>query len=122
MAALKKLSVPAARVRRDGVIREIPSTHLVPGDILHLEAGNYVPADCRLIENAGLQAQEAALTGESEPVHKVTDAIDQPDLPLGDRRNMAYMGTFITARRLRSNGVWNIWAKAWPPRPWRLSC
>ncbi|MBL8220208.1 MAG: cation-translocating P-type ATPase [Bryobacterales bacterium] len=99
MAALKKLSVPAARVRRDGTVREIVSTQLVPGDIVFLEAGNYVPADCRLIENASLQAQEAALTGESEPVHKVTEAIDEPELPLGDRRNMAYMGTFITGGR-----------------------
>ncbi|MBL8179367.1 MAG: cation-translocating P-type ATPase [Bryobacterales bacterium] len=99
MAALKKLSVPAARVRRGGAVREIPSTELTPGDIVFLEAGNYVPADCRLIENAGLQAQEAALTGESEPVHKITEAIDQPELPIGDRRNMAYMGTFITAGR-----------------------
>ncbi|MCC6365394.1 MAG: ATPase, partial [Bryobacterales bacterium] len=88
MAALKKLSVPAARVRRDGTVREISSTELVPGEIVFLEAGNYVPADGRLIENAALQAQEAALTGESEAVHKVTGAIDQPELPLGDRRNM----------------------------------
>ncbi len=99
MAALKKLSVPLARVRREGEVREISSLDLVPGDILFLEAGNFVAADGRLLQSAGLQTHEAALTGESEPIRKITAAIDQPDLPLGDRRNMVYRGTFVTAGR-----------------------
>jgi Ca2+-transporting ATPase len=99
MEALKKLSVPSTRVRRNGEIREISSLDLTPGDILFLEAGNYVAADCRLIENAELQTQEAALTGESEPIRKITAAIAQEELPLGDRRNMAYLGTFATSGR-----------------------
>ncbi|MBK5293620.1 MAG: cation-translocating P-type ATPase [Acidobacteriia bacterium] len=99
MAALKKLAVPSVRVRRDGEVREIPAFQLVPGDVVLLEAGNFVAADCRVLESAGLQTHEAALTGESEPIRKITDAIDQPELPLGDRHNMAYMGTFVTAGR-----------------------
>ena len=99
MAALKKLAVPSVRARRNGEIREIPAIHVVPGDIVLLEAGNLVAADCRVIESADLQAQEAALTGESQPVRKIAGALEEPDLPLGDRRNMAYMGTFITSGR-----------------------
>jgi P-type Ca2+ transporter type 2C len=99
IAALKKLSVPSVRVRRDGEIREVEASLLVPGDIVILEAGNFIAADCRLFASAGLQTHEAALTGESEPIKKVTIAIAQSDLPLGDRRNMAFMGTFITAGR-----------------------
>jgi Ca2+-transporting ATPase len=99
MAALRKLSVPLARVRRDGEVREITSAGLVPGDILYLEAGNFVAADGRVLESAGLQAHEAALTGESEPIRKVTDAIDEDGLALGDRRNMVYRGTLVTAGR-----------------------
>jgi P-type Ca2+ transporter type 2C len=99
IAALKKLSVPSVKVRRDGHVREIQSTLLVPGDILLLEAGNSVAADSRLWESAELQTQEAALTGESEPIRKITEAIPEAELPLGDRRNMLYMGTFVTAGR-----------------------
>jgi Ca2+-transporting ATPase len=97
--ALKKLAVPSVRVRRDGEVREIRASLLVPGDIFLLEAGNFVAADCRVLESASLQTQEAALTGESESIQKTTDAIAQADLPLGDRHNMAYMGTFVTAGR-----------------------
>jgi P-type Ca2+ transporter type 2C len=99
IAALKKLAVPSVRVRRDGEVREAQASLLVPGDIILLEAGNFVAADCRLLDTASLQTQEAALTGESEPIKKTTDAIEQADLPLGDRRNMAYLGTFVTAGR-----------------------
>ena len=99
MAALKKLAVPSVRVRRDREVREITAFHLVPGDIVLLEAGNFVAADCRVLESAGLQTHEAALTGESEPIRKITAAIAPPELPLGDRYNMAYMGTFVTAGR-----------------------
>ena len=99
IAALKKVAVPSVRVRRDGKVSEIPAFHLVPGDIVLLEAGNLVAADCRVLESADLQTQESALTGESEPIGKITAAIAQPEVPLGDRRNMAYMGTFVIAGR-----------------------
>ena len=99
MAALKKLSVPNVRARREGQVREIPALALVPGDILLLEAGNLIPADMRFVETANLRVQEAALTGESEPVEKHTAVLDNPDLPLGDRRNMGYMGTMVTYGR-----------------------
>ena len=93
VAALKKLAVPKVRVRRSGVLEEIPSNQLVPGDIIFLEAGNLAPADGRVIECASLRMQEAALTGESVAVEKNTEPLTGADLPLGDRRNMVYMGT-----------------------------
>ena len=71
----------------------------LPGDILLLEAGNLIPADVRFVETANLRVQEAALTGESEPVEKHTAVLENPDLPLGDRRNMGYMGTMVTYGR-----------------------
>ncbi|MCY2929793.1 MAG: HAD-IC family P-type ATPase [Planctomycetota bacterium] len=99
MAALKKLSVPTVRVRRGGSVRELPATELVPGDVVLLEAGSTVPADGRLGEAVNLRVQEAALTGESEPVEKTTQAIPGDNVALGDRRNMAYMGTIVTYGR-----------------------
>lgn len=99
MAALKRMSTPLVRVRRDGQVREISSRELVPGDVVLLEAGNVVPADLRLIESINLRVQEAALTGESEPVEKVTAALEAKDVTIGDRRNMAYMGTMVTYGR-----------------------
>jgi P-type Ca2+ transporter type 2C len=99
MAALKQLAVPVVRVRRDGELREMSARELVPGDIVLLEAGSAVPADARLLESAALRIQEAALTGESEPVEKTADAISEAELPLGDRRNMAYLGTSVTYGR-----------------------
>jgi Ca2+-transporting ATPase len=106
IAALKKMSVPSVRVLRDGVWKEISARDLVPGDVIQLEAGNLLPADVRLLEAVNLRIQEAALTGESEPVEKQTaslslDAAAGPGqtLPLGDRRNMGYMGTIVTQGR-----------------------
>ena len=99
MAALKRLAVPTVRVRRDGDTREISARELVPGDMLLLEAGNLVPADVRIVESANLRIQEAALTGESEPIEKISDALVGDHLALGDRRNMAYMGTTVTYGR-----------------------
>ncbi len=98
LAALKKLAVPTVKVIRGGQLREISARELVPGDVLQLETGNLVPADCRLLESINLRIQEAALTGESEPVEKHTKAM-AGDLPPGDRRNMAYMGTVVTFGR-----------------------
>ncbi len=99
MAALKKMAVPHVRVRRDGHVKEILAASLVPGDMVLLEAGNAVPADLRLVESANLRAQEAVLTGESEPVEKDPAALSAADLPLGDRHNTLYMGTVITYGR-----------------------
>ena len=99
MAALKKMAVPSVRVRRNGEVREIAAFLLVPGDIVLLEAGNFVAADCRLLETAALQTQESALTGESEPIRKATDPIPEAEVALGDRNNMVYLGTFVTAGR-----------------------
>ena len=99
MAALKKLTSPTVKARRSGEIREMPAAELVPGDIVLLEAGNLVAADCRVLESASLQTQESALTGESQPVRKTTAALEGAGAALGDRHNMAYMGTFISAGR-----------------------
>ncbi|MFL7871096.1 MAG: cation-translocating P-type ATPase, partial [Anaerolineales bacterium] len=99
IAALKKMAVPSVKVIRDGGLSELSARELVPGDIVQLETGNLVPADLRLLESVNLQIQEAALTGESEPVNKRVEVIEQDDLPIGDRRNMAYLGTVVTGGR-----------------------
>jgi Ca2+-transporting ATPase len=99
MAALQKLAVPTVRVRRNGKMQNIPSPEVVPGDIVTLEAGAVVPADCRIFESSSLQVQEAVLTGESVPVEKISANLDGEDLPIGDRRNMTYMGTLVTYGR-----------------------
>ena len=99
IAALKKMSVPNVRVLRDGALKELSARELVPGDIIQLEAGNVLPADVRLLEAVNLRIQEAALTGESEPVAKQSAALSSENLPLGDRRNMAYMSTIVTQGR-----------------------
>ena len=99
IAALKKLAVPTVKVRRDGHLLEISARELVPGDVVILEAGNLVPADARLLESINLKVEEAALTGESEPVDKIIDPIEKEELPIGDRKNMVFMGTVITYGR-----------------------
>ncbi len=99
MAALKQLSSPVVRVRRENTLREIPARELVAGDVVLLEAGNIVPADLRVIEVANLGIMEAALTGESEAVRKQVDALAGEKIPLGDRKNLAYMGTIVAQGR-----------------------
>ncbi|MGA7954915.1 MAG: cation-translocating P-type ATPase [Gloeobacterales cyanobacterium] len=99
MAALKKLAVPTVKVQRSGQSQEISARELVVGDLVLLETGDLVPADCRLLESVNLRIQEASLTGESEPVEKKMGPLEKEDLPLGDRRNMAYMGTMISYGR-----------------------
>jgi len=99
MAALRRMAAPAARVRREGAVATLPATELVPGDIVLLEAGNVVPADLRLIEAAQLRCAEAALTGESHPVDKRTEALPDAPLALGDRANMAWKGTLVANGR-----------------------
>jgi Ca2+-transporting ATPase len=99
MAALKKLTVPVVRVRRSSQVSEVSARELVPGDVVLLEAGSAIPADVRFVEVANLRVQEAALTGESEPVDKISAALSKADVPLGDRRNMGYVGTAATYGR-----------------------
>ncbi|MEW5985451.1 MAG: cation-translocating P-type ATPase [Chloroflexota bacterium] len=100
IAALKKLAVPTVKVRRDGHVQEISARELVPGDLVFLEAGNLVPADGRVVESVNLRVQEAALTGESEPIEKDAAALEADgELPIGDRRNMVHSGTVITYGR-----------------------
>ena len=99
LEALKSMSSPQARVRRDGQVKEIKSEDLVPGDIVLLEAGNVVPADLRILESASLQTEEAALTGESLPSDKYAGVLEGNDLALGDRTNMAYMSSSVTYGR-----------------------
>lgn len=99
LSALKKMSSPYAKVKRNCKVAQIKSEELVPGDIVLLEAGDYVPADMRLLQSASLKIEEAALTGESVPAEKVTGKIDKPDIVIGDRRNMAYSGSSVTYGR-----------------------
>ncbi len=97
--ALKKLTAPEARVLRDGQERKVPAAELVPGDIIHLDTGDRIPADCRLLEGFNLQVEESALTGESVPVKKSIDVIGDSRVALGDQENMLFMGTVITRGR-----------------------
>jgi Ca2+-transporting ATPase len=99
MAALRRMAAPTARVRRDGAVATLPAAALVPGDVVLLEAGNVVPADLRLVEAARLRCAEAALTGESLPVDKHTEALPDVALPLGDRASMAWKGTLVAGGR-----------------------
>ncbi len=97
LAALQKLSSPMAKVIRDGVLQLVPASELVPGDRIELEAGDNIPADARLLSGFGVRVQEASLTGESVPVDKEADCVLPENSPLGDRRNMVYMGTVTAA-------------------------
>ena len=100
--ALQEMSAATSKVLRDGRVCVIPSEDLVVGDIILLEAGDAVPADARLLDSASLQVEEAALTGESVPVTKFIDLInltDGKDVPLGDRKNMVYMGGTVVYGR-----------------------
>ena len=94
--ALKNMSAPHARVIRDGKEMLISSSELVPGDIIRLEAGDFIPADARLLQSASLKAEESALTGESVPSEKDAEAVVAEDAPLGDRSNMVFSGCSVT--------------------------
>ena len=96
VAALQKMMIIKARVRRDGELLQIPAEELVPGDIVSIEAGDLVPADGRLLSAATLEIAEAALTGESLPVSKGVESVGSPDTPLGDRTDMVFMNTNVT--------------------------
>ncbi len=95
MEALREMTKIDTHVRRKGDIKEIPANELVPGDIVTLQSGDMVPADLRVVESSKLQADEAALTGESIPVSKTTEAVEE-DIPLAERENMLYKGTYLT--------------------------
>ena len=99
LASLKKLSAPEAKVLRCGNVVQIPSSEVTVGDVVMLDAGDYIPADGRLLECASLKVDESALTGESLGVEKTTDVIKEDEVPLGDRLNMVYSGSFVTYGR-----------------------
>ncbi len=101
LAALKKLAAPEADVIRDGLRESVPARKLVPGDIVVLEAGNFIPADLRLLQTYNLKVEEAALTGESVPVQKDSGITLPEDASLGDRKNSAFMGTLVSYGRGR---------------------
>lgn len=101
LEALKNLASPLSKVLRDGVVSEIDTREIVPGDIVILETGAIIPADIRLTETANLKIQESALTGESFPVDKNTDTIENTETALGDRKNMAYTSGMVTYGRGR---------------------
>lgn len=99
LASLKKLSGPEAKVLREGNVVQIPSSEVTVGDIVMLDAGDYIPADGRILECASMKVDESALTGESLGVEKTTDIISKSEVPLGDRLNMVYSGSFVTYGR-----------------------
>ncbi len=99
LESLKKLSGPEAKVLRGGSVVQIPSSEVTVGDIVMLDAGDYIPADGRIIECASLKVDESALTGESLGVEKSIDVIEKEEVPLGDRLNMVYSGSFVTYGR-----------------------
>src|SRR6186713_2669979 len=101
LAALKKLAAPDAQVLRDGHRVSVPAYELVPGDLVFLEAGNFIPADIRLLEAVNLRIEEASLTGESLAVQKNAATVLDKHVPLGDRRNTAFMGTLVSYGRGR---------------------
>ena len=99
LEALDRLSAPRAKVIRDGTEQSLVRSRLVPGDVILLEAGDYIPADGRILWEAGLQTDESAMTGESVPVHKRAGGGLPPETPLAERRNMVLGGTVVTVGR-----------------------
>ena len=106
LEALQEMSAAQSKVIRDGKMVHMASSELVPGDVVLLEAGDSVPADCRVLESASMKIEEAALTGESVPVEKHANTIElgegMDDVPLGDRKNMCYMGSTVVYGRGRA--------------------
>lgn len=103
--ALQEMAAATSKVLRDGAVTTIKSEDLVAGDVVILEAGDAVPADCRIIESASMKIEEAALTGESVPVNKIVDTLTlnkEKEIPLGDRKNMVYMGSTVVYGRGRA--------------------
>ena len=102
ITALRKMTAPRAKVRREGKLTVVPAREIVPGDVIELESGDLVAADARLVEAASLRCVESALTGESEAVDKRAITLDHEDVPLGDRVNMVFMGTSVVAGQGRA--------------------
>ena len=102
LAALRQLTVTKAHVIRDGALATLPAAELVPGDLIQIEAGDRIPADARLVYCAGLQTQEASLTGESTPVAKAAEPVLPEAVPLGDRLNLVHMGTAAVSGKARA--------------------
>ncbi len=99
MAALKQMAAPVVKVRRKDRVVQIAAQELVPGDVILLEVGDAIPADARVLQSVNLRVQEAALTGESVPVEKITASLDEENLTIGDRTNMLFLGTAVTYGR-----------------------
>jgi Ca2+-transporting ATPase len=103
LAALRKLSAPSAKVVRDGVSAVVPAWELVPGDLIELDAGDYVPADGRIVwHTSNFAVQESGLTGESSPVYKTDLVLEEEDIPLADRANIVYLGTAVVSGRAKA--------------------
>ncbi|MDD5681196.1 MAG: HAD-IC family P-type ATPase, partial [Candidatus Omnitrophica bacterium] len=103
LVALKKMCSPSSKVIRDGKHMIVPSPELVAGDLIELEAGDSVPADSRLVwVTSNFSIQEASLTGESTPVQKTVISLDEKEIPLADRANMAYMGTYVASGKAKA--------------------
>jgi len=93
LAALRKMATPFSKVIRDGKLQTLPSEKIVPGDLVLIEAGDRIPSDGRIVQSIALSTQEAALTGESMPIHKIADPLEKPDLSVADKKNMGFLGT-----------------------------
>lgn len=103
LEALKKMSAPTAKVKRDGIVSIIPSTDIVPGDLIIIETGSYIPADARLIKSYNLKVEESALTGETVPVLKDEKVVLSKKAQIGDMVNMVFGATIAVSRTCRSN-------------------
>ncbi|MBG7609665.1 MAG: HAD-IC family P-type ATPase, partial [Anaerolineae bacterium] len=99
MAALKQMTAPVVKVRRNSRLIQLDARELVPGDVIILEVGDAVPADARVLQSVNLRVQEASLTGESIPVEKITANLEEENLTIGDRTNMLFLGTAVTYGR-----------------------
>ena len=101
LEALQKLSDHASKVIRDGNMKVIPAKELVPGDLVVLDTGDYIPADLRIVEEANLKSQESSLTGESVPVEKTSEIIEEAEIGIGDRKNMLFSSSLVTYGRVK---------------------
>ena len=117
LEALKNLSAPHARVIRDGKESVIDASQLVPGDIIRLEAGDFIPADGRLLRSVSLKCEESALTGESVPSEKDAEAAVEEKAPLGDRSNMVFSGCSVTYGTALAVVTATGWIQRWVKLP-----